>query len=131
MEESYPKLDSLPIVCQIASRRQQRIDDTAQLFKDFRIPWHKVPIDIVTMMENKEELGKRLNAFSNLIVDELRAISKNIPMRVLRAVTQEAVIKYPHSFLDKDEEGKMITSSTMLPLLSRMRNRNTFLNRQC
>ncbi|XP_067635057.1 uncharacterized protein [Eurosta solidaginis] len=51
-----------------------------------------------------------------------------IPMGILRSVSQQAVTKYPQSFLEKDSEGNIISLTTN-PLLTLMRNRNYFLNR--
>ncbi|XP_017467857.1 PREDICTED: uncharacterized protein LOC108360183 isoform X1 [Rhagoletis zephyria] len=99
-----------------------------QHFKNFSIPWHKVPSDLMNLLNTQQKLGKRLNTLANCIVDELRMYSSFIPMCILRSVTREAVAKFPASLLEKDCEGNII-SVTTIPLLTIMRNRNNFLNR--
>ncbi|KAH8403048.1 hypothetical protein KR222_003752 [Zaprionus bogoriensis] len=100
---------------------------TAQ-FKEFSIPWGKVPSDIMKSLRGKTNLGKRLNTLANLLVDELRGRSTHIPIRVFREVAQQAAEKYPESLLEKDREGQQI-ATTPQSLISKMINRNNALNR--
>ncbi|KAL7739388.1 hypothetical protein ACLKA6_002456 [Drosophila palustris] len=100
---------------------------TAQ-FKEFSIPWSKVPNDIMKLLRSKTSLGKRLNTLANLLVDSLRERSAHIPIRVFREVAQQAAEKYPDSLLEKDREGQQIATSPQ-SLISKMINRNNALNR--
>ncbi|XP_034098667.1 uncharacterized protein LOC117564119 [Drosophila albomicans] len=100
---------------------------TAQ-FKEFAIPWTKVPNDIMKLLRGKTSLGKRLNTLANLLVDALRERSAHIPIRVFREVAQQAAQKYPDSLLEKDREGQQIATSPQA-LISKMINRNNALNR--
>lgn len=100
---------------------------TAQ-FKEFSIPWSKVPNDIMKLLRGKTSLGKRLNTLANLLVDSLRERSAHIPIRVFREVAQQAAEKYPDSLLEKDREGQQIATSPQ-SLISKMINRNNALNR--
>ncbi|XP_065368981.1 uncharacterized protein LOC135961410 [Calliphora vicina] len=120
-------LDSMAVVRKIFSKKQHESKDFERPFKNFSIPWHKVPYEVTNLLENKQQLGKGLNVIANLIIDELRSISKQIPIRVLRGITQQAVMKYPHSFLNKDAGGNNM-STTSVPLLSRLRNRHYHIN---
>lgn len=97
-------------------------------FKEFSIPWTKVPNDIMKLLRGKSSLGKRLNTLANLLVDSLRERSQHIPMRVFREVAQQAAEKYPDSLLEKDREGQQIATSPQ-SLISKMINRNNALNR--
>jgi len=97
-------------------------------FKEFSIPWTKVPNDIMKLLRGKSSLGKRLNTLANLLVDSLRERSQHIPMRVFRDVAQQAAEKYPDSLLEKDREGQQIATSPQ-SLISKMINRNNALNR--
>lgn len=101
---------------------------TAAQFKEFSIPWSKVPNDIMKLLRSKTSLGKRLNSLANMLVDELRERSTHIPIRVLREVAHQAAEKYPESLLEKDREGQQITT-TPQSLISKMINRNNALNR--
>lgn len=101
---------------------------TAAHFKEFSIPWSKVPNDIMKLLRNKTNLGKRLNSLANLLVDELRERSTHIPIRVFREVAHQAAERYPESLLEKDREGQQITT-TPQSLISKMINRNNALNR--
>ncbi|TDG44495.1 hypothetical protein AWZ03_009073 [Drosophila navojoa] len=97
-------------------------------FKEFSIPWSKVPNDIMKLLRGKTSLGKRLNALANLLVDALRERSSHIPLLVFREVAQQAAEKYPDSLLEKDREGQQI-ATTPQSLISKMINRNNALNR--
>ncbi|XP_017021767.1 uncharacterized protein [Drosophila kikkawai] len=101
---------------------------TSALFKDFSIPWSKVPGDIMKLLRGKGSLGKRLNTLGNVLVEELREISVHIPIRVFRQVAQQAAEKYPDSLLEKDREGQFI-ATTPQSLISKMINRNNALNK--
>ncbi|XP_002018666.2 uncharacterized protein LOC6593754 [Drosophila persimilis] len=101
---------------------------TSGLFKEFSIPWNKVPNDIMKLLRGKHSLGKRLNTFGNILVDALRECSVHIPIRVFRQVAQQAAEKYPDSLLEKDREGQLI-ATTPQSLISKMINRNNALNR--
>ncbi|EDW80237.1 uncharacterized protein Dwil_GK21066 [Drosophila willistoni] len=98
------------------------------MFKDFIIPWSKVPNDIMKLLRGKNSLGKRLNTLGNILVDALRERSAQIPIRVFRQVAQQAAEKYPDSLLEKDREGQLIATSPQ-SLISKMINRNNALNR--
>lgn len=102
--------------------------DRSSLFLDFEIPWHKMPVDVSNCLENKKKLGKRLNAFANIVVDEMRAISNHVPMRTYRNVVEKIAAKYPNTFTELDSNGEEI-GIAILPLITMMRNRNNFLNR--
>lgn len=52
------------------------------LFSQFQIPWGKMPFDIMHLLQNKSCLGARINAFANIIVDELRKYSFYIPTAI-------------------------------------------------
>ncbi|EDW64040.1 uncharacterized protein [Drosophila virilis] len=97
-------------------------------FKEFSIPWSKVPNDIMKLLRGKTSLGKRLNTLANLLVDALRERSSHIPSMVFREVAQQAAEKYPDSLLEKDREGQQI-ATTPQSLISKMINRNNALNR--
>ncbi|XP_030384344.1 uncharacterized protein LOC115631670 [Scaptodrosophila lebanonensis] len=101
---------------------------TTALFKDFSIPWNKVPNEIMKLLRSKNSLGKRLNTLGNILVDALRERSAHIPTRVFRQVAQQAAEKYPDSLLEKDREGQLI-ATTPQSLISKMINRNNALNR--
>lgn len=111
-----------------AIQRSNPVINTENMFTNFQIPWKKVPIDILKILDSHQKLGKRLNVFANLIVDELRDISPNISMAVFRNISQQAIRSYPDSFLEKDNQGEIISQSN-ITLLTTMRNRNNFLNR--
>ncbi|XP_017004686.2 uncharacterized protein [Drosophila takahashii] len=98
------------------------------LFKEFSIPWSKVPGDIMKLLKGKGSLGKRLNTLANVLVEALREISAHIPIRVFRQVAQQAAEKYPDSLLEKDREGQFI-ATTPQSLISKMINRNNALNK--
>lgn len=97
-------------------------------FKEFSIPWSKVPNDIMTLLRGKTSLGKHLNTLANLLVDALRERCSHIPILVFREVAQQAAEKYPDSLLEKDREGQQI-ATTPQSLISKMINRNNALNR--
>lgn len=99
-----------------------------RLFDQFKIPWEKIPSNIMDQLQKKQKLGKLLNVFANLLVDEMRMFSLYLPMSILRMITQQAVSRFPDSFTERDSEGNIISTSTV-PLLTIMRNRNNFLNR--
>lgn len=101
---------------------------TAAHFKEFSIPWSKVPDDIMKLLRGKRNLGKCLNKLANLLVDELRERSAHIPPRVVRDVAHQAAEMYPESLLEKDREGQQITT-TPHSLISKMINRSNALNR--
>ncbi|KAH8263380.1 hypothetical protein KR044_007846, partial [Drosophila immigrans] len=101
---------------------------TAAHFKEFAIPWSKVPNDIMKLLRGKTSLGKRLNTLANLLVDALRERSTHIPTRVFREVALQAAQKYPDSLLEKDREGQQIATSPQA-LISKMINRNNALKR--
>ncbi|XP_017471868.1 PREDICTED: uncharacterized protein LOC108363112 [Rhagoletis zephyria] len=84
-----------------------------KVFDHFQIPWKKLPSDILEMLENKKKLGKKLNAFANLLVDEMRMISFYLPMSTLRVVSVQAATKFPESFMEKDNEGNIISTSNI------------------
>ncbi|KAH8413343.1 hypothetical protein KR009_010059, partial [Drosophila setifemur] len=98
------------------------------LFKDFSIPWSKVPGDIMKILKGKGSLGKRLNTLANVLVEALRERSTHIPIRVFRQVAQQAAEKYPDSLSEKDREGQFI-ATTPQTLISKMINRNNALKR--
>ncbi|XP_039495223.1 uncharacterized protein LOC120454194 isoform X1 [Drosophila santomea] len=98
------------------------------LFKEFSIPWSKVPVDIMKLLKGKGSLGKRLNTLANVLVEALREISAHIPIRIFRQVAQQAAEKYPDSLLEKDREGQFI-ATTPQSLISKMINRNNALNK--
>lgn len=100
----------------------------ATLFKEFSIPWNKVPNDVMKILKGKGSLGKRLNTLGNVLVEALRERSAHIPIRVFRQVAQQAAEKYPDSLLEKDREGQFI-ATTPQSLISKMINRNNALNR--
>ncbi|ALC38538.1 CG17078, partial [Drosophila busckii] len=102
--------------------------NTSAHFKDFVIPWSKVPNEIMKHLRGKTSLGKRLNTLANLLVDSLRERHAHIPIRVFREVAQLAAEKYPESLLEKDREGQQI-ATTPQSLISKMINRNNALNR--
>ncbi|EDW03984.1 uncharacterized protein LOC6561753 [Drosophila grimshawi] len=112
----------------LASITPSNSKTSTALFKDFSIPWSKVPNDIMRLLRNKTSLGKRLNSLANLLVDALRERSAHIPTRVFREVAQQAAEKYPESLLEKDREGQQI-ATTPQSLISKMINRNNALNR--
>ncbi|XP_022227248.2 uncharacterized protein LOC111077329 [Drosophila obscura] len=101
---------------------------TSALFKEFSIPWNKVPNDIMKLLRGKNSLGKRLNTFGNILVEALRERSVHIPIRVFRQVAQQAAEKYPDSLMEKDREGQLL-ATTPQSLISKMINRNNALNR--
>lgn len=101
---------------------------SSALFKDFSIPWGKVPGDIMKLLKGKGSLGKRLNTLGNVLVEALRERSAHIPIRVFRQVAQQAAEKYPDSLLEKDREGQFI-ATTPQSLISKMINRNNALNK--
>ncbi|KAH8281494.1 hypothetical protein KR054_000866 [Drosophila jambulina] len=101
---------------------------SSALFKDFSIPWSKVPGDIMKLLRGKGSLGKRLNTLGNVLVEALRERSVHIPIRVFRQVAQQAAEKYPDSLLEKDREGQFI-ATTPQSLISKMINRNNALNK--
>ncbi|BFF94667.1 uncharacterized protein DMAD_12244 [Drosophila madeirensis] len=101
---------------------------TSALFKDFSIPWNKVPNDIMKLLRGKSSLGKRLNTFGNILVEALRERSVHIPIKVFRQVAQQAADKYPDSLMEKDREGQLL-ATTPQSLISKMINRNNALNR--
>ncbi|KAH8389195.1 hypothetical protein KR200_009837 [Drosophila serrata] len=101
---------------------------SSALFKDFLIPWSKVPGDIMKLLRSKGSLGKRLNTLGNVLVEALRERSVHIPIRVFRQVAQQAAEKYPDSLLEKDREGQFI-ATTPQSLISKMINRNNALNK--
>ncbi|XP_016985680.1 uncharacterized protein LOC108049122 isoform X2 [Drosophila rhopaloa] len=101
---------------------------SSALFKEFSIPWSKVPGDIMKLLKGKGSLGKRLNTLANVLVEALREISTHIPIRVFRQVAQQASEKYPDSLLEKDREGQFI-ATTPQSLISKMINRNNTLNK--
>ncbi|XP_046810080.1 uncharacterized protein LOC111686549 [Lucilia cuprina] len=124
-------VDSMALAYQTYKHKLKQTVECERPFKSFRIPWHKLPSEIINLLENKQPLGKGLNVIANLIVDELRCISTHIPLRIFRLIAQQAINKYPHAFLDKDSIGRLNPlSTTTVPLLSRMRNRNNNLNRE-
>lgn len=99
-----------------------------KLFENFQIPWHKMPPDILTILENNQILGKRLNTLANIIVDELRKYTFYIPMSVIRSISQKVANKYPHSFIEKDSTGNILHTQP-IALITTIKNRNNFLNR--
>ncbi|KAH8273734.1 hypothetical protein KR018_011187, partial [Drosophila ironensis] len=112
----------------LASVTPSSAKQSSTLFKDFSIPWSKVPGDIMKILKAKGSLGKRLNTLGNALVDALREKSAHIPIRVFRQVAQQAAEKYPDSLLEKDREGQFI-ATTPQSLISKMINRNNALNR--
>lgn len=96
-------------------------------FHNYEIPWNKMSPEITKALKGKQKIGKLINQFCNIIVDELRQITPHIPMSVYRNIAHLAAIKYPSSFVEKDGEGH-IMSYTPVSLITTMRNRNNFLN---
>ncbi|XP_061393734.1 uncharacterized protein LOC133329258, partial [Musca vetustissima] len=96
-------------------------------FQNFEIPWSKMPHEVLKVLNKKEKIGKLINSFCNVIVDEIRQKTNFIPMNVYRNIAHIAATKYPDSFVEKDGEGR-IMSYTPISLVTTMRNRNNFLN---
>lgn len=97
------------------------------LFK-FEIPWEKIQSDIISMLQNKQALGHKLNVLANLLIDEMRMISRTISMGAIRIAAKKIAAEFPDSFVDKDEEGNIINLEPIC-LINAMRNRVNFLNR--
>lgn len=51
-----------------------------------------------------------MNAFANIIVDELRKYAPYIPTEIFRKVAQEAATMYPNSLLEVDREESFISN---------------------
>lgn len=96
-------------------------------FQGFQIPWNRMSPEVLSQLNNKEKIGKLINSFCNVIVDELRRKTNFIPMNVYRNVAHMAATKYPESFVEKDGEGRVM-SYTPISLVTTMRSRNNFLN---
>lgn len=77
--------------------------------------------EVFSQLNNKEKIGKLINSFCNVIVDELRRKINFIPMNVYRNVAHMAATKYPESFVEKDGEGRVM-SYTPISLVTTMRN---------
>lgn len=102
--------------------------DSNTLFSDFEIPWHKMSPAVQTLLTNKKILGKELNSFANVIVDEMRKYSTQISMKEFRIIANDIAKQKPDSFLEKDTNGMCITT-TPVALTEVLRNRNNTLNR--
>lgn len=103
--------------------------ECTKAFSNFQIPWNKLPSFTLNQLNCKEKLGKSVNIVGNVIVDELRLRTFYIPMKILHMVAEQAASRYPESFIEKDTEGNII-STTPVALINVMKNRNNFLNRR-
>ncbi|XP_031786026.1 uncharacterized protein LOC116417378 [Nasonia vitripennis] len=65
----------------------------------------------------------------NKIVDELRVVNNHIPIDVINHVAEVLVEKFPDTFADKWESGERLIGKGTATSISKMRNRNNYLNR--
>lgn len=107
--------------------KQHKNLNTYRCFQNFEIPWQKVSPQILDALRNKQRNRKLLNTLCNIIVDELRLRSSQIPMSVYRRIAHMLAIKFPDSFAEKDGDGRIV-SYTPRSLATKMKNRNNFLN---
>ncbi|XP_058981479.1 modifier of mdg4 isoform X3 [Musca domestica] len=107
--------------------KQHKNLNTYSCFQNFEIPWQKVSPQILDALRNKQRNGKLLNTLCNIIVDDLRLRSSQIPMSVYRRIAHMLAIKFPDSFAEKDGDGRIV-SYTPRSLATKMKNRNNFLN---
>lgn len=97
-------------------------------FKDFKISWSKFNYNLLKQSHDRCKT-KRIQKFVlNGIVDELRVVSNRIPEKVLQNVADVLVKKYPNTFADKWNDGKIQGPGTARAI-AKMRNRNNYLNR--
>ena len=97
------------------------------LFSNFDVPWHRLPLDIIEKLNNKEKLEHRIHAFVQEVVKEMRRVSYYIPLKIFRNTAEKIVQLYPDTFEQKDKENKTVSSFSEI-LLSMMRNHNNYLN---
>jgi hypothetical protein len=110
--------DDVPI-----SSEQQR------QFDKFKIPWHKLPSDVIEDLVDKKRLRKRdMCLVANAIIADLRKINPNIRKDVLKRIADEAAAVYPNSFLPQDELGALLSTKPIL-LLAKLEARRNYLNR--
>ncbi|XP_055372360.1 uncharacterized protein LOC129606213 [Condylostylus longicornis] len=127
-QESVSNTETLSMSSGVLSSSSSTNSQCTKLLENFKIPWNKMPFDVIDMLKLKQNIGKRINSVANIIVDELRSKTFFIPMKIFRMVAHQAVSEYPDSFLQFDVD-KQVVSSSPIALVETMRNRNNFLNR--
>jgi hypothetical protein len=105
-------------------------NDVQEQFDAFTIPWLKVPADITEFFQKNQVLPRqKMQAFSNLMISELRQIHPKISAATIRRVASSAAQTFPSAFLQKDEEGVLLDPNP-ISLFTKMVSRRNFLNRR-
>lgn len=98
-------------------------------FKNFKIPWCKLPGHILIRCKNNQKLEiTDYSTFVHLIVMELRQISNYIRKKIFENVAKEIVAKYPLTFQQQDSDG-IIISNGHYRLMMKFIDHNSYVNR--
>lgn len=95
---------------------------------DYKIPWNKVPFDMLKMCEEGVRDKSVITEICHLIVNDVRQIKKNLPIQVLKKIAYEMILKYPETFMDKDEDGHILGDGSCT-MFHKLRERCCYLKR--
>lgn len=101
----------------------------ANWMRDFRVPWQVMPLDLMNALEKGEKpsLAER-RQLTRLLVAAMRAHDMNPNLAKAEHVARLVVEKYPESFKDCTDNGKVISTGHQ-SLTTQIKNRIEHVNR--
>lgn len=97
-------------------------------WNNFSIPWDKMPSYVLAALKQGNHERKIINEVVQVIVNEMREISKNVPSKAMRILTEKLIVEYPTTFKDVDEV-RIIIGDGCHSIFSKLVDRNNYLNR--
>ncbi|XP_011858708.1 PREDICTED: uncharacterized protein LOC105556237 [Vollenhovia emeryi] len=95
---------------------------------DYKVPWDKVPLDMLKTCEEGVTNKSVITEICHIIVNDIRQIKKNVPTQVLKKIASEMILKYPKTFMDKDEDGHILGDGSCT-MFHKLRERCCYLKR--
>lgn len=95
---------------------------------DYKIPWNKVPFDMLKACEENVRDKSIITEICHIIVNDVRQIKKNVPIQVLKKIASEMILKYPETFMDKDEDGHILEDGSCT-IFHKLRERCCYMKR--
>jgi hypothetical protein len=95
---------------------------------DYKIPWNKVPIDMLKICEKGIRNKSVITEICHIIVNDVRQINKNVPTTILKKIASEMIHKFPETFMDKDEDGHILGDGSCT-MFHKLRERCCYMKR--
>lgn len=89
---------------------------------DFKIPWEMLSPSTLASYQSGQSSWQQYQQFVKLIIDRMKELSSTLTTDALKIVAKKAASKYPQTFQDRDDDGKVI-SDGIFSLLDRMKGR--------